>query len=280
MITKKQFYSDLDVQEMACWVIKRFDDKSGWTHNYQRNGRDWNCNGLYDAFLKYEWDDTDWKNTKEELDAFRSDLREACKAEDDSRVVAVCEQILTWGGVIPHNNKYLHDHKLFITQELQHMKGLLSMDETPSKQDMCTFSNHPKAKYRMTAGFSKIYSLLCDHCVIYDSRVSAALCLLVRQFCEAERYETIPSNLKFLLSEARKTRKPKNRNPVLGSFNFEVPKKVSSSNPRRYTEQIMFASWFLRLALEKEPNVFSRGEDGFHELAAGLFMVGYDLRDT
>ena len=39
----------------------------------------------------------------------------------------------------------------------------------------------------------------------------------------------------------------------------------------------MRASWFLRLALEKEPNVFSSGEEGLHELAAGLFMIGYDL---
>ena len=37
----------------------------------------------------------------------------------------------------------------------------------------------------MNAGFVKIYSLLCDDCVIYDGRVGAALGLLTRQFCEA-----------------------------------------------------------------------------------------------
>ena len=280
-MTRKEFCDDPDVQEMACWMAKHFDDKSGWTHTYQNQGnnRNWNCNGLHDAFLKYDWNDTDWKNTKEELDAFRRDLREACKAEDESRVIAVCEQILTWGGVKPHNQKYLHDHKPFIIQELQHMKGLLSMNETPSKQDMRTFSNHPKREYRMSAGFSKIYSLLCDYCVMYDSRVGAALGFLARKFCEAKEYDTVPCNLKFGWCETRKTQNPKNHNPALGGLNFEFP-KLSSSNPLRYTEHIMRASWFLRLALEKEPNVFSRGEDGFHELAAGLFMVGDDLRNT
>ena len=39
----------------------------------------------------------------------------------------------------------------------------------------------------------------------------------------------------------------------------------------------MRANWFLRTALDAHPGVFSEGEDGFHELAAGLFMVGYDL---
>ena len=37
-------------------------------------------------------------------------------------------------------------------------------------------------KCRMNAGFVKIHNLLCDHFVIYDGRVGAALELFVRQF--------------------------------------------------------------------------------------------------
>jgi hypothetical protein len=40
----------------------------------------------------------------------------------------------------------------------------------------------------------------------------------------------------------------------------------------------MRANWFLRGALEMNPLPFSKGENGFHELAAGLFMAGYDLK--
>ena len=39
----------------------------------------------------------------------------------------------------------------------------------------------------------------------------------------------------------------------------------------------MRANWLLRRTLEDNPGTFSEGEDGFQELAAGLFMVGYDL---
>ena len=39
----------------------------------------------------------------------------------------------------------------------------------------------------------------------------------------------------------------------------------------------MRANWLLHRTLEDNPGTFSEGEDGFHELAAGLFMVGYDL---
>ena len=42
----------------------------------------------------------------------------------------------------------------------------------------------------------------------------------------------------------------------------------------------MRASWLLRLALKKMPNDFTEEKEGFHELAAGLFMVGYDLGNT
>lgn len=39
----------------------------------------------------------------------------------------------------------------------------------------------------------------------------------------------------------------------------------------------MRANWLLRRILEEHPGTFGKGEDGFHELAAGLFMIGYDL---
>jgi hypothetical protein len=42
----------------------------------------------------------------------------------------------------------------------------------------------------------------------------------------------------------------------------------------------MRANWFLQAALACSPDVFSTGEAGFHELAGGLFMVGYDLTEA
>ena len=42
----------------------------------------------------------------------------------------------------------------------------------------------------------------------------------------------------------------------------------------------MRANWFLEETLACCPDVFSSGEVGFHELAGGLFMVGYDLTEA
>ena len=186
-INKEAFFDDPDVAEMVGWVAARFDDSSGWTHAWgdRRNRDRWSCNGLRDAFLKYRWNRETWAVNKTKLDVFRRELRAAVQAEDVSSVVIVCENVLRWGGVPQHNVAYLHRRRPVLVRELQHVRDLLSRNRTPSERDQCREPDNPATECRMNAGFVKIYSLLCDYCVIYDGRVGAALGLLARQFCEA-----------------------------------------------------------------------------------------------
>lgn len=51
-------------------------------------------------------------------------------------------------------------------------------------------------------------------------------------------------------------------------------------SPSHHTAQLMRANWFLRSILETGAWPSRPGEDGCHELAAGLFMVGYDVREA
>ncbi len=55
------------------------------------------------------------------------------------------------------------------------------------------------------------------------------------------------------------------------------PAMECRKDSRFHTEEVMRANWLPHRTLEDNPGTFSEGEDGFHELAAGLFMVGYDL---
>ena len=129
---------------------------------------------------------------------------------------------------------------------------------------------------KLNAGFVTIYSVLLDHIVIYDGRVEAALGLLMRQFCEATERKEVPTPLRFAYGapkEGDAPQNPKNRNPSSGTLRFPCLRP----NSRTHTIQTMRASWLLKAALAHGSGPFSRGEDGFHELAAGLFMVGYDL---
>jgi hypothetical protein len=131
----------------------------------------------------------------------------------------------------------------------------------------------------MNAGFVKIYSLLLDYCVIYDGRVGAALGLLARQFCEATGRDRVPPRLAFAVGvprEGRKALTPKKRDP--STDQFKCPRLRRDS--RFHCEFTMRANWFLKATLDTHPHPFSAGEDGFHELAAALFMVGYDLSES
>ena len=281
MINREAFFADPDVAETASWVAARFDDSSGWTHAWvdRKSDRSWRCNGLRDAFLHYRWNGEAWAVTKTALDAFRCELRAAIQTEDVRSVVTVCENILKWGGVAAHNVRYLHQRQPVLVRELQHLHDLLSRNRTPSKHELRREPDNPATECRMNAGFVKIYSLLCDDCVIYDGRVGAALGLLTRQFCEATGRTVVPSMLAFAFGtpkEAPNSKHAKIRDPSHGTLRFPRLRP----DARFHTVQVMRANWFVRCAQDRNPNAFSAGEEGLHELAAGLFMVGYDLRDA
>jgi len=58
---------------------------------------------------------------------------------------------------------------------------------------------------RMNAGFTKIHALMLDDFVIYDSRVGAALGLLVRNFLTEKDIAYLPEVLHFAYGKARPT---------------------------------------------------------------------------
>ena len=280
-MTKEAFLADPDVKEMRPWVAARFDSTSGWTHKYvdRRTGNRWSCDSLTDAFRQYRWNRESWRENNTRLDSYRRDLREAVGDDNVDRAADACERILRWGGVRARNGVYLRSHRSSLLDELRHLQAVIDGNHTPSPSEMRQDPSVADTECRMNAGFVKIYSLLCDHCVIYDGRVGAALGLLVRQFCEHTGRTTVPRRLAFAFGspkEARKARCRKLRDAGRNGLRF--PRLRSSS--LHHTAQLMRANWFLRSILETGAWPGSAGEDGFHELAAGLFMVGYDLREA
>ncbi len=280
-IAKEAFLADPHVEAMQPWVTARLDKASGWTHTYvdRRTGVRWSCNGLADAFRQYRWNRKPWPENKTELDGYRRDLRRAVGEEDIRGATDACERILRWGGVWAHNGSYLRRRRSVLLDELRHLRAVIDGDHTPAKSEMRRDPSTAGTECRMNAGFVKIYSLLCDHCVMYDGRVGAALGLLVRQFCEDTGRTTVPPCLAFAFGspkEAPNARCPKLRDPGRNELRFPRLRP----NPRFHTAQVMRANWFLRGVLATGAWPCSPGEDGFHELAAGLFMVGYDLRDA
>ena len=70
----------------------------------------------------------------------------------------------------------------------------------------------------MNSGFTKIYSLYINDFIIYDSRVGAALCYLVKLYCIEQKQGGVPSSLKFAYGDARNPEV--NRNPNLKPIGY------------------------------------------------------------
>ena len=279
-MTKDTFLANPDVKEMLPWVGARFDRTSRWTHTYvdRKTGIRWSCDSLADAFQQYSWNAKPWSENKLELDAYRRVLRAAVEQADHGRVAKVCEQILRWGGVWARNGAYLTRRQPVLLDELLHLRAVIGGDCTPATRAALRDPSTAATECRMNAGFVKIYSLLCEYCAIYDGRVGAALGLLVRQFCEDTARRTVPPCLAFAFGrpkEAQNANYRKLRNPSRAPFRFPQLRP----DPRFHTAQLMRANWLLRGVLGTARWPCSTGEDGFHELAAALFMVGYDLSE-
>ena len=266
---REAFFIDPDVAEMADWVAARFDDSSGWTHAWvdRKSGRHWSCNGLRDAFLQYRWNGEAWAVNKTKLDAFRRELRAAVQTEDVRSVVTICENILKWGGLAAHNVRYLHQRQPVLVRELQHLHDLLSRNCMPSKCDLRREPGNPATACRMNAGFVKIYSLLCDDCVIYDGRVGAALGLLTRQFLRGDEPNGSTLNAGVRLWHAEGGTKHEKRQGAQPESRHPAVSRDCDRDARLHTVQVMRANWFIRRGLDRNPNAFSAGEDGLHELA-------------
>ena len=289
-ITKAEFLSKPYVGKFLTFLSERFDSSARWTHYwYDRSGRKWHFNSLNDAHEQYMWpmpNGKGWKATKVELDGYRCRLREATQLGDADRLARVCVDILAWGlargAAFQVNREYVEQHRVTLPMEFLHTcENVLAKDSTPSSRRAIRYDpSRESTECRMNAGFVKIYSLLCEYCVMYDSRVAAGLGLLVRQFCIGERdpKQGVPKYLAFmqLPGQAKRPRDP-------SCCHLRFPKqwysRSSISSPSyRHTTNTILASWLLQAALEKNRGKFSAGENGFHELAAGLFMVGYDLQ--
>jgi hypothetical protein len=276
-MTKANFLHDPDVVTMRAWLTDQVEATGHFVHAYidRKTDQRWTCDGLHDAFRGYSWNGKPWEQNRQELDAFRRTLRAAIADEDEGAAFDACSAILRWGGVWARNGSYLETRRGVLIPELRHLRSVLSSETEPSRADTRRIPTDKSTECRMNAGFVKIYSVLLEYFIIYDGRVGAALGLLARRFCEETNRSTLPEPLRFAYGspkEGLNPPTPKLRNPSRGPYRF--PKLRPDS--QFHSVQAMRASWFLR-ATHEGSGRFTSGEDGFHELAAGLFMIGYDV---
>lgn len=175
--------------------------------------------------------------------------------------------ILVWGGVYHqrggHNQKWVHANLKNLNSILCETRNALLHDT-----DDIVIPN-----LRFNSGLTKVYSLIIDGFVIYDSRVAAALAWLVHKRFGTE----IPASLRFPCMPAASAALC--RNPLPGRHGFPV----LGARPALHAKWNQRANWLLSeafaLALETTPIATHTYRD-LRDVEAALFVMGYDLSES
>ncbi|WJD64665.1 hypothetical protein [Pseudomonas kurunegalensis] len=283
---KRQDYLNLPhVASFINWLATELDSQTLFRHQYveRRSGKKWQCQSLYNAFEAYRWNHPGNErlgfaaggcpiSNGIALAALRKDLLAATR--NDALMLQATRDVMAWGGVTAGNGKWLETNRAGLSSMINRVRQ--AIDNGDHGQPVFR-ARH----FRFNSGMTKVYALLCDDFLIYDSRVAAALGWLVVKYCEAHTIASVPEALCFpwaAAKEAKGASAPKRRNPATGALTFK--------RLRTGTHHLIWnlqASWLLGAVLAHPKAAASpfNGQTGDHAplraLEAGLFMIGYDL---
>jgi hypothetical protein len=199
------------------------------------------------------------------LNVISTGLRKAVADEDNEGALQWCLSLMRWGGVFPHNGDWLINNMGNLSELLGDNRRLFLGANIDPENDI-------NPGIRFNSGMTKVYSLLVDNFIIYDSRVAAALGWIIAKFCIDTNKSLVPDVLRFPYApakEADNVAKPKIRNPGCGDLVF--PRLYSG---RKHAKANLYASWLLGKVLDiSGTKIFQN----LRELEAALFMIGYDL---
>ncbi len=277
-MNKRAYLATPHVGEFADHLVQQLAADGRFAHSYQhrKSQKNWACGSLFEAFEHYEWNKKDYQETLRELQPLTQALRQSVANNDEGTCQAACRQILTWGGVGEQKPT-----NLIALGTLSRLHGSLPayFEKVRAQVDDAEFSTDSVWEgIKMNAGFTKLYALLFDNFIIYDSRVGAALGLLVRQWCEQKAVPEVPKELRFSFGYAQgKEAVRHSRNPSCGLLTF-----TALTPGKRHTIHNVWANWLLTHVLEQttETSPFRQlpAAERLRAVEAALFMVGYDVR--
>jgi hypothetical protein len=271
------------VDAFTTWMARHLKNDSTLHHHYHyRKGKTAiQFSNLADAMQKYAWPIA--PSVREEgisADSLAANtlvldkLQNALKAaRTDSSMRDACIRVMQWGGVTNGNVSWLKANTIGLTEQIDNVALLLKSGDDG-------INNFPDT-IRFNAGMTKVYSLLVDGFIIYDSRVAAALCWFIMQWMLENNVTQTPDELKFPCMSAKESSNssnPKSRNPSNGSHQFPQ----LNNHSRLHAHWNLRASWLLEAALKKAEATteFHKMEKPLRALEAALFMWGYDLKQN
>lgn len=274
------------VNDFIDWFASNLGHPSLFAHSYidrrsnPLGSRKLTFPTLFDACEQYHWKHngafgspagTCLQSNDAALNALRHALQSAINAGNDNQTLTASSAVMSWGGVSAGNVRWLTANAKGLAKTIASVCAALNSDNL----------SHPLLTgcqpLRFNAGMTKVYSLLVNDFIIYDSRVAAALGWIVVKYCQARQLPAVPHVLAFPWApakEAPEARLPKNRDPGMGNYHF--PRLISGELHAIWN---LKAGWILAEVLARAPgNLFNTPNvPALRQLEAALFMLGYDL---
>lgn len=294
-MNKTEYLALPEVAQFTEFLRSRLlSDDGQFAHAYEMESRGrsvatipWSCDSIYDAFLKYDWrysyrdPHTGEKHTGSSFDeservlsVLSKKLKKAVAERNSTEASYCCQIVLDWGGVLGSskkgNKRKLESFDGALAGYLAETKLLFDSREARLTNKYLVLTEGKSFDVVMNAGFTKIYSILCEDFIIYDGRVGAALGLLVREFLEHQNdSKVLPDELAFHYGRAKNSKVK--RNPSRGSLKFPG---LSSSSPAHIRSNLK-ANWILQDLSQRGAGKFSTLKNPLRGIEAALFMIGY-----
>lgn len=283
-MNKLTYLNDKNVKAFIQWLLPRISNEIGFHHHYyfEKMKHSWACTSIYDAYEQYVWpfacilpsgerkSGRAYSESEAVMKTIQDGMNSALDKEDPEKLLSYSLAMLEWGGVKRSNDKKLQNLGAGIVLYFQECKKRLDTNVVDLGDDFDGIL--------MNSGFTKLYSLVIDDFIIYDSRVGAALGLLVRMFLEETGATEIPKTLDFAFGLARPTKgskgKVNRRDPSTEVFRF----RPLYNSAKKHIDNNIRANWLVAEVAAKSK--FAQTADPIRNFEAALFMIGYNVRTT
>ncbi len=289
------------IQWLACRLDAPLSFNHRWVSRHSpigiKKGEEWTCESLFSAHEGYVWkaknirsnaDIQKFTETADYLDLISSDLTQALNAPpfNNSEILSLCEEVLKWGKVDkPTIAKTLRNMGTDLGQYLFEVKNYFNNVDDLAEEDFFLDVNGSSYPIELDSGTTKIYSLICDNFVMYDSRVGAALAKLVMDWAESHSTR-VPAHLAFpwgkAQTETSKLSSRRNPDPVRNSIFLELNSQKKGVDKRHHRIKFnVYANWLLA-ELTSRKSRFDQVIPKHRKLRAiesALFMIGYTIND-
>ena len=185
------------------------------------------------------------------------------KLQNEESIKEGTRIIFQWGGVYKSGNRLkANDKKYSLAKDYEEVIKYWNYIKNGKE-----FNVNDKFKFESNAGFTKVYSLILEDFIIYDSRVSVALAYLIDKILGND----IPDFLKLFIPPSYGNGEAKDRRIVNPIF------KPTNSNKKRHFYSNVISNLLLKRVLD---NIHLKQKDiTLRDIEAALFMIGYDIRN-